>query len=122
MFRRAFQLVIAITLLGGTAQAQQQEWPYRPAIMPVVPKVEKVDWISNEIDAFVLHKLQQQGLQPAKRAEKQVLVRRLYLDLIGLPPSPEEVADFLDNKSPQAYSQLVDKLLKDPRYGEHWAR
>jgi len=122
MFRRVFQLLLVITLLGDNALAQQQDWPYRPAVMPVIPQVEKADWISNDIDAFVLQKLHQQGLQPARRAESQVLVRRLYLDLIGLPPSPEELAEFLDNKSPQAYSQLVDKLLKDPRYGEHWAR
>ena len=122
MFRLPLQSLLVIILLSTSIRAQQRDWPYRQAVMPAIPQLEKAAWISNDIDAFILQKLQQQGLQPAKRAEKQILVRRLYLDLIGLPPSPQELAAFLENNSPQAYSQLVDQLLKDPRYGEHWAR
>jgi hypothetical protein len=122
MFRLALKSVLVVTLLSTNTLAQQQDWPYRPAVMPTIPTVAEADWISNDIDAFIVQQLQQQGLKPAKRANRQTLVRRLYLDLIGLPPSPQEVSDFLADQSPQAYSQLVDKLLKDPRYGEHWAR
>jgi hypothetical protein len=77
---------------------------------------------SNPIDAFVLAKLESQGLQPAPQASRQILIRRLTFDLTGLPPKPEEVNAFVKDTSPDAYSRLVDKLLDSTRYGERWGR
>src|SRR6185369_4638996 len=77
---------------------------------------------ANPIDAFVLARLEKEGLAPSPEADKYTLVRRLYLDLIGLPPTPEEADAFVQDASPDAYEKLVDRLLASPRYGERWAR
>ncbi|MCS6923977.1 MAG: DUF1549 and DUF1553 domain-containing protein, partial [Fimbriimonadales bacterium] len=79
-------------------------------------------WVRNPIDAFILHRLEQEGLSPAPEASRETLIRRVYLDLIGLPPSPEEVDAFLKDKRPDAYERLVDRLLASPHYGERQAR
>jgi hypothetical protein len=104
--------------VGGT----RREWPFSQVRDVKPPKVERQDWVRNEIDAFILAQLEEKRWQPAVVAAKQTLIRRLYFDLIGLPPSPKELNDFLNDKNPRAYEQLVDRLLKDPRYGERWAR
>ena len=97
-------------------------WAYRPLKRPQVPSVNASDWINNPIDAFILAKLEVHGLTPAAPANKLTLIRRIYYDLTGLPPSPEAVEAFLNNTAPNAYEKLVDKLLKSPRYGEKWGR
>jgi len=97
-------------------------WAYRKPDDPTPPPVKNAAWPRNDLDWFVLAKLEARGLRPSPEAEKRVLVRRLYFDLIGLPPTPEEVAAFVRDASPEAYGKLVDKLLSDPRYGERWAR
>lgn len=97
-------------------------WAFLPPQRPPVPEVRQKAWVRNPIDAFILHRLEQEGLSPAPEAPKEVLIRRLYLDLTGLPPSPEEVEAFLKDKRPDAYERLVDKLLASPHYGEHQAR
>ena len=79
-------------------------------------------WVRTPIDAFVLQKLEQKGLRPAPPVGKQALIRRAYYDLIGLPPSPEDVRRFVDDPSPDAYEKLVDRLLASPQYGERWGR
>ena len=84
--------------------------------------VRQPDWARNEIDYFILGKLEEQGLHPAPEADTAVLMRRAYMDLIGLPPSPEEAAQFLEDPSARAYEQLLERLLGDPRYGERWGR
>ena len=76
----------------------------------------------NEIDSFVLNRLRENGLGPSPAASPRDLIRRVYFDLIGLPPTPEEIAAFLRDDSPLAFQEVVDRLLDDPRYGEHWAR
>jgi hypothetical protein len=81
-----------------------------------------LNWARNPIDAFVLAKLEAKGLQPGAAADRITLLRSVSLDLIGLPPTPEETADFLSDKSPDAYEKVVDRLLTSPRYGERWAR
>src|SRR5690606_32810754 len=86
------------------------------------PSSHDSDWVRTPIDAFVLDKLRQQGLEPAPRAEKTVLLRRAYYDLIGLPPSPEEVDAFLADDSPDAFERVIDGLLASPHYGERWGR
>ena len=97
-------------------------WAYRPLKRPQVPLVQASDWVSNPIDAFILAKLEAHGLTPAAPASKLTLIRRVYYDLTGLPPSPEAVEAFLNNTAPDAYEKLIDKLLKSPRYGEKWGR
>ena len=79
-------------------------------------------WPRNESDNFILKALIDRGLEPAAEATRQVQIRRLYYDLIGLPPSLDQVRQFVEDDSPQAYEQLVDHLLDSPRYGERWAR
>lgn len=97
-------------------------WSVLPIRTPPLPKVRNRTWVANPIDAFVLAKLEAQGMTPAPRASRHDLIRRLYLDLLGLPPSPEAVSAFEHDTSPQAYAHLVDTLLASPRYGERWAR
>ncbi|HYP13891.1 MAG TPA: DUF1549 and DUF1553 domain-containing protein, partial [Bryobacteraceae bacterium] len=87
-----------------------------------VPAVKNASAVRNAIDAFVLTKLEQKGLQPAPKADAQTLVRRAYFDLHGLPPTPEQVEDFVNDKSTDAFEKLVDRLLASPRYGERWGR
>jgi mono/diheme cytochrome c family protein len=97
-------------------------WSFRPVVRPGVPAVTRADWVKTPIDAFILAKLEAAGLPPAPPAEKTSLLRRVYYDLTGLPPSPEEVEAFLKDTSPDAYEKVVDKLLASPHYGERWAR
>jgi hypothetical protein len=104
-------------------------WSLKPLSRPAVPSLGKVDtsdnWPVTPIDAFVLAKLREQGLEPSPEADPRTLMRRLYFDLIGLPPKPEEVAAFeaASIRNPQsAFRNLVDRLLESPQYGERWAR
>jgi hypothetical protein len=100
----------------------RQFWSFRPVIRPVLPVVKETGWLTNPIDCFVLAKLEAAGLEPAPPADKGSLLRRVYYDLIGLPPTPAEVDAFLADRSPDAYEKVVDRLLASPHYGEHWAR
>ena len=79
-------------------------------------------WVRNPIDAFILSKLHKEGLNSSPQADRRTLLRRVYFDLIGLPPSPAEMAAFLADKSPDAYSKTVEKLLASPQYGERWGQ
>jgi hypothetical protein len=108
---------------GAIVDPIKLTWPYTPpaAFIPV-PKVRDAAWPRNDIDRFVLAKLEARGLQPSPPASKAVLLRRVYLDLVGLPPAPEEADRFYADSTPGAYERLVDRLLDDPRYGERWAR
>jgi hypothetical protein len=100
----------------------QPHWSFIPPTRPTEPVVKNSAWARNPIDRFVLAKLEAAGLKPADEAEPVALCRRLYLDLTGLPPTPEQTAAFTADKSPDAYEKLVDKLLAAPQYGEHRAR
>ncbi len=106
------------------ARAGYDWWSLQMLVRPKVPRVESKDanWKKNPVDAFILAKLQARSLTTSPRADRRTLIRRLYFDLIGLPPSPEEVEAFANDESPDAYAQLVQKLLDSPRYGERWAR
>lgn len=99
-----------------------KHWSYLPPQRPELPEVQRSDWPKNAIDRFVLARLEKEGLQPAPMADKETLIRRVCLDLIGLPPTPEEVEAFLADDSPDAYEKLVDDLLSRPQFGERWAR
>ena len=100
----------------------QTHWAYESPKRPALPKLNDKKWPRNEIDHFVLAKLDGEKLKPSPEADKTTLVRRASLDLTGLPPTPDEVDAFLADKSPQAYEKVVDRLLNSPRYGEHQAR
>jgi len=86
------------------------------------PAIPEVAGASNPIDAFILARLEKEGLKPSPRADKRTLIRRATIDLTGLPPSPEEVDAFLKDESPDAFAEVIDRLLASPRYGERWAR
>jgi mono/diheme cytochrome c family protein len=98
------------------------DWLLHKPVAPSVPAVTETGWVTNPIDAFVLAKLEAKGLKPAPAASKRALLRRVYFDLIGLPPTPNDIDAFESDRSPNAYEKVVDKLLADPRYGERWAR
>lgn len=99
-------------------------WSRQPLKRPAVPEVplDQQRLVRNPIDAFVLAKLNEQGMALSPQADRRILIRRVHYDLIGLPPSPEEVDQFVNDDDPKAYEKLVDRLLASPRYGEHWAR
>lgn len=97
-------------------------WSLQPVRKPDLPAVRDSGWAKNAIDRFVLARLEGQGLRPAAEADRRTLIRRLYFDLIGLPPEPEAVDRFLADPREQAYGDLVESLLGSPRYGERWAR
>jgi mono/diheme cytochrome c family protein len=107
---------------GKITDEDRQWWAFQPLSKPAVPKVEDRGWARNDIDRFIFEKLQQSRLRPAVEAPRSVLARRLYFDIWGLPPTPEELDDFVSDNAPDAYEKLVDKLLASPRYGERWAR
>ncbi len=96
-------------------------WSLKPLQPSEVPKLSST-WIRGPIDAFVLQKLESAGLAPNPSADRQTLIRRLTFDLHGLPPSPDEIEQFVQDSDPQAYEKLIDRLLASPRYGERWAR
>ena len=110
---------------AGPPQVNEQtrnHWSFRALERPDVPTVSHAEWIANPIDAFVLSRLESAGLTPAPPADRRTLMRRVHYDLLGLPPTPEGVAAFAADDSPDAYEQLIERLLDSPHYGEHWAR
>lgn len=104
------------------ADSSSRHWAYQPVVRPSLPAVQRQAWIRNEIDRFILAKLEQHKIVPAQPAEPARLLRRVYLDLIGLPPNPSQVAAFEADPSDQHYQRIVDQLLSSPRYGERWAQ
>lgn len=104
------------------ARLTSDHWAYQPVRKPKPPDVRDEDWPRNAIDRFVLARLEARGLSPAPPAERATLIRRLSFDLIGLPPTPDEVDAFVRDESPDAYEKLIDRLLASPHYGERWAR
>jgi mono/diheme cytochrome c family protein len=102
--------------------ATTQHWAFIAPVRPALPTIKNKAWVRNPIDHFILAKLERENLTPSPEADKITLLRRLSLDLIGLPPTPEEVEAFLADKSPKAYEKQVERLLASPHYGERWAR
>ena len=103
-------------------EAGRQHWAFLPVADPPVPEVNNAAWPTNSLDHFILAALQAKGLAPAPAADKRTLIRRVTFDLTGLPPTPAEIADFLNDDSPQAFARVVDRLLDSPHYGERWGR
>ncbi len=101
---------------------QRKYWAFQKVVRPPVPQVSDNKWSANPIDAFILAKLQAKGLKPNPTADRVTLLRRVSFDLIGLPPATEEIDAFVNDKAPNAYEKVVDRLLSSPHYGERWAR
>jgi hypothetical protein len=114
----------------GKAPAGQKElsksprdhWAFQPVIKPTIPQVKETNWVQTPIDAFTLAKLEGKGMKPNLPADRRTLIRRATFDLIGLPPTPQEVTEYLDDQSTDAFAKVVDRLLKSPHYGERWGR
>ncbi|MBM3875698.1 MAG: DUF1553 domain-containing protein [Verrucomicrobia bacterium] len=107
---------------GGSGSDKRSHWSFQAVRKPAVPAVNTKDWVTNPVDNFILAKLEEKNLRPNAPADRRALIRRLYFDLVGLPPSPAEVNAFVADKSAKAFESLVDKLLASPQYGERWAR
>ncbi len=104
------------------SEADRAFWAFQPPKDVPPPAVKRTDWPKSTIDAFVLAKLEETGLSPSPPADKRTLLRRASFDLIGLPPTPEEVEAFVNDDSPEAFARVVDRLLASPHYGERWGR
>src|SRR5262249_38737407 len=102
--------------------AQRKFWAFQKVVKPSVPSVKAKDWVRTPVDAFILSKLEEKKLKPNPPADKVTLIRRAYFDLIGLPPTTEQVQAFLSDNSPQAFEKVVDELLASPHSGERWGR
>ena len=100
----------------------QTHWAYSPRRRTDPPAVKDERWVRNPIDRFILARLEREGLAPSPEADRETLIRRVSLDLTGLPPTPEEVDAFVADPAPDAYGKLVDRLLAEDAFGEHWAR
>ena len=108
--------------LANTVPAGPRFWAFQKVTEPAVPQVKNKAWVKTPVDAFVLAQLESKGIAPAKPADRGTWLRRVTLDLTGLPPTPEDVDAFLKDTSPEAYRKVVDRLLESPHYGERWAR
>ena len=97
-------------------------WAYQRTVKAPVPKVRNQEWVGNPIDAFIAAEHEKRGLEPLPEAGRRTLVRRLYLDLVGVPPTPEQVRSFLNDPADNSYEKVVDQLLESPQYGERWGR
>jgi len=129
--RTTLLLSLLLACLTGSGRAEQAvptgevHWSFQKITRPAVPNTQDLKYPErsvNPIDSFVLAKLEQKGLEPAPLADKVELVRRAYFDLLGLPPSPEQVDAFINDTSADAWSKLIDKLLASDHYGERLAR
>ena len=131
LIRRSFGLIafsLSVSIFPGTtaaprnAQSMDKHWAFQPVRRPELPVVSDAVWSRNPIDRFVMARMAAEGVRPVEEADRPTLIRRLYLDLIGLPPTPDQVRAFLEDRSPDAIVKLVDDLLARPQYGERWAR
>ncbi len=107
---------------GSFTEEERQHWSFQPVSRPGLPGVRREDQLRSPIDAFLLSRLEAEGVGFSRIADRQTLVRRLFFDLVGLPPTPAEVERFVEDQRPGAYERLVDRLLSSPAYGERWAR
>jgi mono/diheme cytochrome c family protein len=112
---------------GAIAPANEEpektiHWAFVPPARPEVPKATRAEWSRNPIDAFILARLEQDKIAPSPEADRVTLLRRVSLDLIGLPPTPAEIETFVHDRAPDAYDRVVTRLLASPHYGERWAR
>jgi hypothetical protein len=131
-FAGAVPALFVAALLGGPSMAMagpgqsfedaRDHWAYQPIVRPAQPRVRAMERVRSPVDAFLLARLEAEGLTFGPTADPRTLLRRVYYDLIGLPPTYEEVREFARDPSREALAEVVDRLLADPRYGERWAR
>jgi hypothetical protein len=114
-------LLLCFLVSAGNA-AEPEHWAFRTPQRPAVPQVRHSEWVKNPVDAFVVAEWEKRGLTPAGPADKRLLLRRVYLDLIGLPPTLEDYDAFLSDDSTVAYDRVVERLLASKQYGERWGR
>ncbi|MCG8651702.1 MAG: DUF1549 and DUF1553 domain-containing protein, partial [Pirellulales bacterium] len=138
MLRNGCGVVLAALAMAGAVGAEDRadhtldetpidpfdrdHWAFQPIADPAIPRIEHKAWPRTPIDRFILKRLEEKSLRPAGRADRHTLVRRLYFDLTGLPPTPEQVQHFIADQRPGAYRRLVDHLLASPEYGRRWAQ
>ena len=125
MIRRLIALCLLLAPISSAKAdepANASHWSFRPTTRSRPPKVTQSSWVRNPVDAFILAELEANDLKPAAEADRATLLRRLTFDLTGLPPTPEEIDAFLNDKRPDAYERVVERLLASPRYGERWAQ
>ena len=99
-----------------------EHWCWQSITSPAIPAVKQKDWPMQSLDFFILNQLESKGLVPATPADRRTLIRRAYFDLVGLPPTPEQIESFVNDRSPKAFEKVVDELLASPHFGERWAR
>ena len=112
----------AVRTTKGITAADREHWAFQPVLDPAPPEVKDRGWVRNPVDRFVLARLEAARLAPAAPAEKLKLLRRVTYDLIGLPPTPAEIAEFEADSSPEAFDRVVERLLASSQYGERWGR
>ena len=110
------------TRLTGLTDKARHHWSYQPVVKPPLPAVKNRVWCRTAVDTFILAKIEAKGMVPSPDATKEALLRRATYDLTGLPPTPQEVTDFVSDESPKAFAKVVDRLLAAPAYGERWGR
>src|SRR5688572_5228780 len=124
--RHAWGSVLAtlalIAPVMGAAADPRDHWAFKPIQRPNVPTVKRADWVREPVDAFVLSRLEGESIEPSPESDRRTLIRRLHLDLLGLPPKPRDVDAFVSDTRPDAYERLVERLLASPHFGERWGR
>ena len=97
-------------------------WAFKPIKLPLLPAVQKGEWIQDEIDRYILRGIEEHDLEPSQKAKPTTLLRRIFFDLTGLPPSPQDIKDYQNSSSQESFENVVNKLLESPRFGERWGR
>ena len=110
------------TPVAVTPKPSRDFWSFKKPVEPALPDVKKSAWVRTPVDRFILAKLEEKGVAPSPEADRRTLIRRASFDLLGLPPTAQEVDAFIADASPDAYEKLIDRLLASPRYGERWGR
>ncbi|HSU68416.1 MAG TPA: DUF1549 domain-containing protein, partial [Tepidisphaeraceae bacterium] len=118
----AWSVALASFAATPAVPADAKHWAYQPIQHPTPPPVSDAAWPRTGVDRFILSKLEAQGLRPVADAPPEVLVRRVYFDLLGLPPTPTQIDEYLKDPAPDRYAKLVDRLLASPQFGERWGR
>ncbi len=114
--------VMTAAIAKTWSKSERDHWSFKPIKKYSVPEVQEKDWVTTPVDAFILAKLEENGMKPSPMADKRTLIRRATFDLIGLAPTLEETQDFVDDDSTNAFAKVVDRLLASPQYGERWGR
>src|SRR5882724_2578905 len=109
-------------LAASALKSARDHWAFKPVKKSPVPAVQEKEWVATPVDAFIVAKLEENGMKPSPLADKRTLIRRATFDLIGLAPTLEETQAFLNDTSPDAFAKVVDRLLASPQYGERWGR